>query len=116
MGKGSYVRRQRGEGNAEYVILLVFVLICAVVGLFTSYSGSIKKMQLEKGLCLDCSNRDKDKLNYGAGKDNTSTTKDENKPTAGTGGSLPSGGGTAALPDAPPPTPPWWDLVSWWWG
>ena len=62
---GRVRRRQRGEGNAEYVILLLFVLICAVVGLFSSYSGSLKKIQLEKGLCLDCTEARQDRHRQG---------------------------------------------------
>lgn len=111
MGEGP--TRQRGEGNAEYVILLSFVMICAVVGLFTSYSGSIKKMQLEKGLCLDCSNRDKDKLQPKPDATANNTTPSNSTASNGTG-TLPSGT-SAALPPTPP-SPPWWDLVSWFWG
>lgn len=54
--------RSRGEANTEYVILLMFIMICAVVGLFTSYSHTIQKIQLEKGLCIDCTEKEKQAL------------------------------------------------------
>lgn len=112
MGKRTNGRR-RGEGNTEYVVLLMFVIICAVVGLFTSYSGTIKKMQLEKGLCLDCTNRDgvvTPKAGSTADSNTTSTppppAPNPNLPTANSSlGSDPS-------------TNDWWsafkDFLSWW--
>ena len=116
MGRGS--SRARGEGNTEYVILLLFVLICAVCGLFTSYSSTIKKMQLEKGLCLDCTTKDTVTPNSdpnasptSSGPPPSTTTPD---PSNNTNNNAPAGpplaSSTADLPAAPPPD----DLASWW--
>ena len=123
---GRVRRRQRGEGNAEYVILLLFVLICAVVGLFSSYSGSLKKIQLEKGLCLDCTEAQK-KNNANKPPAKTGTDKDkpagEGKDDPGDGSSDPANengsNGAAAIPPATPDSiTQWWnafqDFISWW--
>lgn len=118
MGKG--LTRARGEGNTEYVILLTFVLICAVVGLFTSYSGSIKRMQLEKGLCLDC----KDRPTANTGTSPNPSTDPSANPNNSTNN--PNGNnntdltrpGTSAGSSTPNAITSWWDsfrdFISWW--
>jgi hypothetical protein len=115
MGRGR--TRERGEGNTEYVILLLFVLICAVCGLFTSYSGTIKKMQLEKGLCLDCTQRDTVTPNSDPNASSTTSgpppataPADPSSNNNGSPSGPPLASSTSDLPAAPPPN----DLASWW--
>jgi hypothetical protein len=118
--------RQRGEGNTEYVILLLFVLICAVVGLFSSYSGSIKRIQLDQGLCLDCT--EEQKKNFYKPPPKPAGDKDKDK-VAPDGKDDPDGGdgrddgsasnGAAAIPPAHSDAiTAWWtafrDFISWW--
>ena len=82
-------RRRRGEGYTEYMIIMMFVLICSVVGLLTAGSKALKKVKLDKGLCANCKNDD---------------TVNTPIPPAG-GGSDPSAPPPPPAPPSPPPPP-----------
>lgn len=100
--------RSRGEGYAEYVIVLTIIMICSIVGLLTAGSKTMQSLQYAHGICHDCPKPEPIGAHPPAAvdgpTDHPTTDAPTTAPDAQPGAEAPPSDQPAPVADAGPPT------------
>lgn len=102
------LRRRRGEGYVEYIVIVSMIMVCSVVGLFNAGTAGLREaVRKLAGMCANCdSELDEGELpdpnSTGGGEDGSGSGEGD-----GTAGSSGSGSGS---------NDSFWSMLSSWFG